>query len=271
MAGEGGPGLAEALPDLPNFRDVGGWPTADGRRVRRGLVYRAPALARGGPDTPARLAGLGLRTVVDLRSPWEREREPEGDLLPVGCTTVVADASGDDVVLSPMYQLRVLPTPAERQQAFGGGRAEAAFEAKFRAFASGQREREAFGRLLGALAEPGALPGVFHCSTGKDRTGWAGAVLLGLVGVGEEQIMADFVAGNDAIRELMRPVIDRHVADGGAEADIDALIGVRPAYLQAGLAELKRTWGTFSDYAEAGLGVERAAAERLRHALLEPA
>ncbi len=262
-----------ALPDfdLPNLRDVGGPRAAHGTRVRLGLVFRSPALAAATARDLETLARLGLRTVVDLRSAGERERVPEAHLLPSGARYVLADVSGDTVALSPMWQLHALQTVGERQAAFADGRAEAGFEAKFRGFVTGDGPRRAFGQLFAELAEPGGLPAVFHCSTGKDRTGWAAAVLLAYLGVPEDAVMADFLAGNAAIRALLQPAIDRHVADGGRPGDLDALVGVRPAYLQAGLDEAGRRYGTVERYVEDGLGLGMAAGERLRGALLEPA
>ena len=255
--------------DLPNLRDLGGLPAADGLRVRSGLLFRSPALARASARDLATLERIGVRTVVDLRSAWERERAPEAHLLPAGTAYVVADVNRDDVVRSPMWQLHALETPAQRRAAFGDGRAEAGFEAKFRDFVTGDSPRRAFGLLLASLASEGALPAVFHCSTGKDRTGWAAAVLLTYLGVGEAEVLADYMAGNEAIRELMRPAIERHVADGGDEADLDALVGVRASYLRAGLEEVALVHGSMDAYVGQWLGLGAAGA-RLRAALLEP-
>jgi len=257
--------------DLPNLRDLGGVRTADGRRIRRGLVFRSPSLARASSRDLATLTALGLRTVVDLRSDGERERAPEEHLLPAGATYLVADVNGGGVVHSPMWQLTVLGTAAERRAAFGGGRAEAGFEAKFRDFVTGDQPRRAFGLLLASLAAPGGLPAVFHCSTGKDRTGWAAAVLLAHLGVPADLVMDDFIAGNAAIRELMRPAIERHVAEGGDADDLGPLISVQASYLAAGLDEVARVYGTMARYVEDGLGLSAAAGERLRASLLEPA
>lgn len=257
--------------DLPNLRDVGGVPASGGRRVRRGQVFRGPALAGASERDLDTLVRLGLRSVVDLRSTTERERAPEAHLLPGGTAYLVADVNADNVAQSPMWQLLHLRTAAERRDAFGGGRAESAFEAKFRDFVVGPGRRRAFGQLLAALATPGGLPAVFHCSTGKDRTGWAAAVLLAYLGVGEDAVMADFLAGNGAVRSLMQPAIDRHAAQGGDPADLDPLVGVRPSYLRAGMDEVRRCYGSVQRYVEDGLGLAPDAGRRLRGSLLEPA
>ncbi len=99
--------------DLPNLRDVGGLPTVDGRRVRHGRLFRGPTLARAGEHDLATLAAIGLRTVVDLRSAWERERAPEAQRLPVGVRYVVADVNGAGVVsvASCHIGLRTIPAP----------------------------------------------------------------------------------------------------------------------------------------------------------------
>ena len=257
--------------ELPNLRDVGGLRSGDGARVRRGLVFRSPALAGASPGDLDALARLPLRTVIDLRSAFERERAPEAHLLPPGTTYLVADVNGENVDQSPMWQLLHLHTVAERRAAFGNGRAEAAFEAKFRDFVTGAAPRRAFGQLFAALAEPGRLPAVFHCSTGKDRTGWAAAVLLTYLGVPEDAVMEDYLAGNASIRVLMQAAIDRHVAEGGHPDDLDALVEVRPSYLRAGLDEVGAQYGSMARYVEVGLGLGRSGGERLRATMLAPA
>lgn len=265
MTGSPGPQF-----DLPNLRDLGGMRTAAGDLVRRGRVFRSPALAGASERDLHALARLGLRAVVDLRSGSEREWAPEAHLIPAGARYLVADVNGDSAARSPMWQLLHLHTAEERRAAFGDGRAEAGFEAKFRDFATGDAPRRAFGQLFAVLAADDGLPAVFHCSTGKDRTGWAAAILLTYLGVPEDVVMADFLAGNDAVRTLMKPAIDRHVADGGVPDDLDALVGVRPSYLLAGLDAMRRSYGTAERYVEDGLGLGRASGERLRAVLLEP-
>ena len=267
---EGG-GAAVPQFDLPNLRDLGGARAPGGTRVRRGRVFRSPALAGASARDLATLADLGLRLVVDLRSAGERERAPEAHLLPPGTAYLVADVNGGRVSQSPMWQLHALQSAEERRAAFADGRAEAGFEARFRDFVAGDEPRRALGEVFAALAGAAGLPALVHCSTGKDRTGWASAVLLSYLGVPEEAVMADFLAGNSAIRALMKPAIDRHVAQGGCPDDLDALVGVRPSYLRAGLDEVVRSFGTIAGYVEDGLGLGRPAGERLRALLLEPA
>jgi protein-tyrosine phosphatase len=255
---------------LPNFRDIGGVRAAGGQRVRRGLVFRSAALARASGAGLAVLSRLGVRTVLDLRSDWERGRAPESQLLGPAIDYVVVDVAGDSLVRSPMWLLATLDTAEARRAAFAGGRAEAMFEAKFRDFVSGPGPRAAFGVLFARLAAEAALPAVIHCSTGKDRTGWAAGALLAYLGVAEADVEADFTAGNAAVRELMAPVVRRHVEEGGQAVDLDALIGVRPSYLRAAFDEVARGWGTIDRYVEEGLGLGADAGAELRARLLAP-
>lgn len=147
-----------------NFRDLGGYRGADGRTVRWGRLYRADDLCRLDDADLSRLGELGVRTVVDLRRPWEVERTgriPEGSYTWVNAHVVhpewpVADFADE--------QARVDYLLARyREMAEQGG--------------------EAIGAALRLVADPGAAPLVFHCISGKDRTGLVAAFTLHLLGV----------------------------------------------------------------------------------------
>src|SRR5690606_32732553 len=76
MPGLSGPGEAIVLATLPNLRDAGGWPTADGRRVRTGVLFRSTALDRLDEADADAVVALGIRSVVDFRTSLERESQP---------------------------------------------------------------------------------------------------------------------------------------------------------------------------------------------------
>lgn len=164
-----------ALEAVHNFRDLGGYETADGRTTLWRTLYRADGLYRLTPADVEALEPLGLRTVIDLRSAPEldeRGRFPV-DAHPVGFHHLpIVDktwAQGD----APDYERDedFLIWAYQDMLTVGAPRFATAFE---------------------VLAEPGALPAVFHCAAGKDRTGLLAALLLGSLGVSQADILADY-------------------------------------------------------------------------------
>jgi protein-tyrosine phosphatase len=161
---------------IQNFRDLGGYPTADGGSVRWGQVFRADALHKLTETDIEAFAGLGVRTVFDLRGDAERDEFPgpfESIHLPIVGRPVDAEA----------------PLPDPELTAADG-------EGMLRDLYVGALTHSAaqFGVLLTALAEPERLPVVFHCHGGKDRTGIVAAIFLLALGVDRETVLDDYEA-----------------------------------------------------------------------------
>ncbi len=167
-----------------NFRDLGGYLTGDGRRLRWKTLYRSDTLHRLTQADADVFSALGLRTVVDLRSATE--------LSDYGRLSVGHDAIAwhsipmlDDVKLRPRDEDTPLPEPLEPGEGY------------MRIL---QEFSGSVGRTFKLLAADGAFPAVFHCTSGKDRTGIVAALTLDLVGVPDDVIAADYL-----LTELARP------------------------------------------------------------------
>lgn len=234
---------AVQLVGAKNFRDVGGYRTSDGRTVRTGVVYRSNKLS-GLTDADLQLlAGLNVTLDVDLRNVVERFEEP--DRIPAGARYQVAD------VVSLAHGLRfhgnatVTLAKALAAGLFNGsdnlGQSIAyPFMVDF------VGADHAFGDLLRAIANnPGAV--VFHCTAGKDRTGWGTAVLLSLLGVPRATVEADFMLSNDRL--------------GNPKA-------VELSWLRAAFSEVDHLYGSMEAYARQGLGLDDATINALRARLL---
>jgi protein-tyrosine phosphatase len=253
-----------------NLRDVGGHRTSTGGTIRRGLGYRSADLARLEPEAArAALAQLGICTVYDLRTSAERQINPERDRLPPGSRYVIADIMRDSPAGSPAALYRMMNDPRAAEAAFGGGRGVAMFEERYREFVLLPSARGALRRLFLGLTRASRRPGLFHCTTGKDRTGWAAAALLLLLDVPEDEVRADFLASNDALRGSLDAWLDRFESDGGDRAWLEPLTQVRPAYLDAALAEVRRAYASIPGYFALGLGIDEVGQRRLRDAFVE--
>jgi protein-tyrosine phosphatase len=167
------PGTLIPLTSLPNLRDIGGYQTPGGH-VRTGLLYRSVALNNLTDQDAAELERRGIRTVFDLRTVAERTAEP--DRLPTGAVSVVCDVLADSANAAPAQMLQVINDPARATQEFGGGKAVELFHGAYRQIVSSDSALRAYRTLFTDIAADEAdRPVLFHCTTGKDRTGWAAA------------------------------------------------------------------------------------------------
>ncbi|GGV17063.1 tyrosine-protein phosphatase [Streptomyces spectabilis] len=251
-----------------NVRDVGGHRTYDGERVRRGLVYRADALSKLTDADVGTLAGLGLRTVVDFRVA-EEVRYDGPDRLPAGLAATARPVP-DNGLFRQLMTVIGSRDPVKQEELLGGGRAEAFMREVYRAFVTDATGRAHFAATLRDLAAGGAAPLLYHCTAGKDRTGWLTYVLLRAVGVPERTAVADYSASN-----TFRAAYDARVRESLRQAGLmlkpELLIPlqeVRTDYLDAALAEATRQYGSFGGYLTKGLGLDARTLLGLRERLV---
>ncbi|MFI9718616.1 tyrosine-protein phosphatase [Streptomyces sp. NPDC052396] len=249
---------------ISNLRDLGGVALRGNSAVRPGLLLRSGALDRLDTAADPAVAALGIRTVVDLRTEHERRERP--DRLPAGARLIVADVLPDGVAgeAVPPTLASVLGSPLAAEEHLGGGKAEKLMCESYRAFVTSEAACRAYGLLLSALAEPDCGPVLFHCTAGKDRTGWAATVLLLLLGADEATAEREYLAVVPAVRLAFAPLLDRFLAAGGDPAIADAVFGVRPAYLASALEEMRHHYGSVEGYVRLGLGLRGAAVDRIR-------
>ena len=246
-----------------NFRDLGGYRTRDGRALRWGRLYRSDALADLSDDDLVYLERLGLRRVVDFRSPLERERD--ADRLP--------DVPGLELALRPIFGDAL--DPRELQERLLSGNASGSELARLlidanRAFVTDFGD--VYAAFLRDLALAEELPLLFHCTAGKDRAGFAAAVALLAVGVPRETVMRDYLLTNGYSEEHTRRTLRLiHWASlFRSEPDaIRPLFEARPEYLQAAFDTIDAKYGGIDRYLREGLGIDETLRGRLRANLLE--
>lgn len=251
------------LEGQPNFRDLGGYRTIDGSSVVRGQLFRSGDFSSLTDRDLGRLEGLGVRTIVDLRSEPEAAARP--DRLPPSATYVA---------------LRLLPAVdnAAMEEMFRTGdfRSFPSWETIYRA---GIRDHsDVFSSLIRSAADPQARPLVFHCATGKDRTGIAAALLLSVLGVPWTVVEEDFLRSNDLLgpgKAAMVERIAREMEQAGMRLEdesrrhLEDMLLVDASYLNAAHDEIVQMAGSVAGYLEDFLGIDDHLAGSLRSQLLQ--
>lgn len=246
--------------NLKNFRDLGGYRTTDGRSVRWGVLYRSGSLHKLTDADLTKLISLHLNTVISFRAEHETEREP--DRLPEGVRLVnlpMEDSSTKVWHEARDEMVRNMKTldPAEFMIATN---MELATK-----FTPGYRQ---FYREL--LASDGK-PVLFHCAAGKDRTGFAAATLLKILGVPSDVIMQDYLLTNTYLLNtykwnlLLASVLKgRKFAEG-----IRGFMRADERYLSAAFSAIEKEYASFETYVRDGLGLTDADIEHLKRMYLE--
>lgn len=247
----------------PNFRDVGGYQTVDGKHVKKGVLYRSNDLADLTDADLRTFAGLGIVTVYDLRHDYERDRNPSR--LPEDDALQVIETS---VYYAPLDRRvsreRILSGDVEE-----GHFAKVMIEAN-EAFALDYNEQ--WSNLLRGLTVPDSRPALIHCADGKDRTGFAVAVILEAVGVPRETVYEDYLLSKELLEH--RTEYYSFLAWVGSffrvsKSEVRPLLEVRREYLEAAYAAIEQRYGSFDNYLREALAIDDELRAELRAALVE--
>lgn len=252
-----------ALEGAHNFRDIGGYATEDGRRVRWGLFYRADSLGSLSDADLDRIRALGIKLVCDFRSAEEKAEDP--DRLPA--------ADAPELLELPILDESFSPS-AFREQITSGQLGDTDLRELLiegnRLFATRYAPR--YRAMFERLADPASLPAVVHCTAGKDRTGFAAALLLRSLGVPEETVYEDFLLTNHyTAAEIERTLwIIRFASLFRTDPErVRPVLGVERAYLEAAFEAIHEGYGSFDAYRREALGLDDAEAEAFRRFALE--
>jgi protein-tyrosine phosphatase len=232
------------LPGTFNSRDLGGL-TAAGGLVRTRALIRSDAPIEIGPEGRAILRELDLRTALDLRQPVERELDPS-DLDGLG------------------LELRHVPIIGEDFKVIAGMGLDEIYRDLL------ERRGAELASAVRVLSEPNALPALVFCSAGKDRTGLVTALVLGALGVPDDQIVADYARTEQAVVGAFRAAIEARAAAAGiSEQELAVRVGAPPALMREVLAWLREHDGGAAGYLRRN-GLTAQDLEALRSNLIEP-
>ena len=248
------------LTGIHNFRDYGGYALAGGGRLRTGMLWRSGQHVDATADDLAAVDALGLATVIDLRGNSERAAYPcaRGPGFAADVRWFDGETAGSGGAAHEIAA-RTVTSRAD---------AMAAMQALY-AFMPHRPNLQAILRAYFAtLAGEGVGAHLVHCFAGKDRTGFAVALLHQLLGVHGDDVMADYLltktAGDSAARIAAGAEALRRRRPEADEAAIATLMGVEPEWLDAAFATLDADFGGAEAYARAQLGVDAAMLEAIR-------
>jgi len=239
------------LTGAPNFRDLGGYRTESGRVVAHLRLLRSDHLANLSPaDLSLLSAHLGKSVrVLDLRGAVER----------AAAACVVPGANVHSLPIEPTI-VQVLADIVAAGQRPTAADAVAHMQETYRGFVRHNTNR--FVDFFRHLLESNQ-PTVFHCTAGKDRTGFAAALVLRSLGASDEDVMRDYLLTNERLRP---PEVSRHAM---APEVVSVLSRVQPEFLHAAFEAVDQGYGGLEAYFREGLGLREAERERLRELYLE--
>jgi protein-tyrosine phosphatase len=259
-----------------NFRDLGGYPAANGKHVRWGLLYRSAAMPKLTVADDEYLSGLGIKAIVDLRSVDERQLSPADWRAKPGAKYIAVDYPGDVLF--------------DRLRGYDGPDREKITERLYAEFPDLLREeyKAVFHTLLDHQA-----PAVIHCSAGQDRTGIAAGLILSALGVPRSVIyrdyllstedrtpanemadvnLQDYAATNSAARFLIAYRNDAqraHVDNHGGSKDQPLMDSKGRPLLQDAFEQIEREYGSITNYLARDLGVDSKDLANLRSLYLD--
>ena len=242
-----------------NFRDLGGYETVDGRRVKWGLVFRSDNLGRLTDRDVAYLQRMGIRLVCDFRTPAEAEKLPDrfpregpakyqhlpirhGEFDPAG--TFERIKKGDIEWMTEEFMIK-------------------GYIKNIETFAP------VWSTLFNCLSDRSSRPMVFHCTGGKDRAGVCAALILLTLGVPEETVIMDHGLSNVYIAGVLEKIYARIRSDGIDPQQVSAYFTAPKNAIVTVIDHIRQTYGSAAGYLRKKAGIEQKIIDQLKNDLLE--
>ena len=250
-----------ALEGALNWRDLGGYPTADGRVTKWDRIYRSDGLDQLTDTDLDVVAALGIKLVIDFRVDREVDENPSrlADHPTLRCQRL--PIGGDEVEgKSILDTIRAgeLKTYTIEEMA-------ATYERLLEEFAS------TFGEVVAHAADPANHPMVFHCTAGKDRTGLMAMLLLGALGVSDDDIVTDYELTTQYRSNKRLAVLGPELEKVGVDLEtVRPFLTAQAPVMAATVAKLESDHGSIEAFLLGHAGVAPATLDQLRAQLLEP-
>ncbi|MFE3190420.1 tyrosine-protein phosphatase [Nocardia sp. NPDC059240] len=257
------------LQAAPNARDIGGVAANNGvAKIKSGVVFRTDALNRLTAADQQTLVAAGVTKVIDFRSPTERAASP--DVLPGSIpeeSLPVYDPNNDFYLF---FAKLVQGGPTVQQQQLGDGKGAEYMRNYYKWMVTDSTARTQFATALKEIANaPGAI--LYHCTAGKDRTGWMTAILMSILGTPDAAIYDNYLLSNDRLAASNKATLDGLVAKGLVTDPslFTPVLGVQSDYLAAAFGQAVQSYGTMNAFVSQGLGLDGATVGKLQAKLIE--
>ena len=243
-----------------NFRDLGGYKTARGRLVRRGLLYRSGALGEFTPEELNLLSARRIHTVLDLRSEMEAAAFPDPSLPGADYIRISAmvDEKGEDINYSPSALFKMA------MQQKGRDKVEAVARLCYEIIPFGN---PAYRKMFELMLE-GSVPMVIHCTAGKDRTGVAAMLILLALGADEDTIVQDYMLTNTFRRKRLERRFRSAGVLGLLSRNLKTFLTIQEGVMESGIRTSLETiharYGSAEAFLLSEYGLDGAALDRLR-------
>ena len=245
-----------------NFRDLGGYPTTDGRKIKDGIFYRSGGLFFMNDNELEEFHKLGIKTVIDLRTATECQQQPDPDLgqAIVQQHSGVNSTGGDEIDFSPKGMLLI------------GESGHKQLADLTRYYLDMPFENDAF-RIIFEHIRKDHTPLVFHCTSGKDRTGVAAMMVMGLLGCGRQSILDDYLLSNQYCRQALEEAFDQCDVDLNLHPERKELLqmmhGVSERIGTGVYDNIIDRYGTIENFLEANYGFTPEEINEIRNHYLD--
>jgi protein-tyrosine phosphatase len=242
-----------------NFRDLGGYQTCDGRRIRWGKVFRSDHLSRLTDRDIDFMRKLKIQFVCDFRTSVEARNRP--DRFP-------GDSPGEYLHL-PINHLKFDPTTLF-EKLKRGDTSWLTKEFLIEGYLSNiDKFASIWGRVFKRLADPGHMPLVFHCTGGKDRAGTCAALILLALGVPEETVVYDHGLSNIFIADVVNEIYAQFDCLGIDREKISPYFSAPRYCIEAMIGHLNEKYGSPTEYLKSKAGVTAEMLESIKKELLQ--
>lgn len=255
------------LEDAYNFRDIGGYQTMEGKRVKRGLLYRSDELCYCTKNDVHTLKKLGLRSIIDYRS--QREREGKEDILIENVKIYHLDPKADAAALA---SAGLTELGEQGHGALTSAAAKKLMIEQNRQFVLSESSKSAYQKMFKLILDKKKLPLVQHCRGGKDRTGYGVALILLLLGIDQDTVLQDYMDTNLCKYEKNLKSLQAVSEMLNREDFVQALRYLKEAkeeFLLTALNEISKQYGTVQEYAMQELGMTKEKQKALKDIFLE--
>lgn len=245
---------------IANFRDLGGYASSNGQIVKKGQIYRSSQLSGLSQEETNELVALNIRTIVDFRNQTERTANPD-DSVP-DATYVSLDVLSEASAASP--DVKTMLTNLSQ--------AETLMDTVYTNLVMSKSACAGYQKFLDLLLTKEDVPLVFHCTFGKDRTGYGAALILKILGVSEKDILANYTESNEALKTFNQQLLDQvkqaYKLSDTQSQQLVPLLGVDPNYLKHAFQTITANYQTFDNYLDKELNVDQEKISAFREKFL---